>query len=289
VAIDTATTIHLGFGAGRNLVGSADARYMFTGKERDIAETGYDYFGARYYDSWSGRFSSMDPHASSYPGLSPFNYAAGNPIVFVDPNGMDLTDYRDESGKLIEHKDDGSNAVFQLTSFSKSQTDLSERKKYFKFTGFSDQGGKNEINSIATRAWVQAYIVNSPIFSEGKNTYCNLAVQSMINTELSMHGEPPIDPGNANATLNGMSTINGFHPLPGQDDAVVAASRGFLTVVGWNSGSDDQSGHVATLSISPNPVFVANVGPKQWSGFVRFSKAFGEDKRGNLQYWYFNK
>jgi len=30
------------------------AKYKFTGKERDI-ETGYDYFGARYYDSRIGR------------------------------------------------------------------------------------------------------------------------------------------------------------------------------------------------------------------------------------------
>ncbi len=29
--------------------GEADARYKFVSKERDV-ETGYDYFGARYYD-----------------------------------------------------------------------------------------------------------------------------------------------------------------------------------------------------------------------------------------------
>ena len=35
----------------------------FTGKERD-AETGYSYFGARYYDSdLSGLFLSVDPMA----------------------------------------------------------------------------------------------------------------------------------------------------------------------------------------------------------------------------------
>jgi RHS repeat-associated protein len=32
----------------------------FTGKERD-AESGNDYFGARYYASSMGRFSSPDP------------------------------------------------------------------------------------------------------------------------------------------------------------------------------------------------------------------------------------
>ena len=32
----------------------------FTGKERD-AETGLDYFGARYYGSKIGRFTTVDP------------------------------------------------------------------------------------------------------------------------------------------------------------------------------------------------------------------------------------
>jgi RHS repeat-associated protein len=32
----------------------------FTGKERD-AETGLDYFGARYHSSAQGRFTSPDP------------------------------------------------------------------------------------------------------------------------------------------------------------------------------------------------------------------------------------
>jgi RHS repeat-associated protein len=33
---------------------------LFTGKERD-GETGLDYFGARYYASAQGRFTSADP------------------------------------------------------------------------------------------------------------------------------------------------------------------------------------------------------------------------------------
>ena len=58
-----------------------------TGKERD-SETGFSYFGARYYDSdiLTG-WLSVDPMADKYPGLSPYAYCALNPIRVIDPNG----------------------------------------------------------------------------------------------------------------------------------------------------------------------------------------------------------
>ena len=66
-----------------NQQGSAyNERYKFTGKERD-AETGYDYFGARYYASGNLSWLSVDPLAS------PYAYAAWNPVKFVDPDGME--------------------------------------------------------------------------------------------------------------------------------------------------------------------------------------------------------
>jgi RHS repeat-associated protein len=72
----------------RNLTASADARLKFTGKERDAAETGYDYFGARYYDSWGGRWLEADPVMELFPGQSAYAYSYNNPINFLDPNGM---------------------------------------------------------------------------------------------------------------------------------------------------------------------------------------------------------
>jgi RHS repeat-associated protein len=77
---------------------SADPRYKFTGQERD-AETGYDDFGARYYDARLGRFLSVDPHESGYPGVTPYCYAGNCPILFIDPTGMDSTVYVRESGQ----------------------------------------------------------------------------------------------------------------------------------------------------------------------------------------------
>ena len=63
----------------------------FTGKERDT-ESGNDYFGARYYSSFMGRFESPDkPFADQHSGdpqsWNLYMYAGDEPLVFVDPTG----------------------------------------------------------------------------------------------------------------------------------------------------------------------------------------------------------
>ena len=52
------------------------------------AETGFSYFGARYYDSdvLTG-WLSVDPMADKYPRLSPYAYCGWNPVKLVDPDG----------------------------------------------------------------------------------------------------------------------------------------------------------------------------------------------------------
>jgi RHS repeat-associated protein len=60
--------------------------YTFSGKEKDV-ETGYGYFGARYYDSGLSIWLSVDPMSDKYPSMSPYNYCANNPVILVDPDG----------------------------------------------------------------------------------------------------------------------------------------------------------------------------------------------------------
>lgn len=67
-------------------------RFTFTRKERD-EETGFSYFGARYYDSdLSGLFLSVDPMSDKYPGISPYAYCAWNPVKLIDPDGREAVD-----------------------------------------------------------------------------------------------------------------------------------------------------------------------------------------------------
>lgn len=69
--------------------GLYDERYKFTGKERD-AESGYDYYGARYLWSTLGHWLSVDPMADKYPWISPYAYCEWNPIKFIDPDGRKI-------------------------------------------------------------------------------------------------------------------------------------------------------------------------------------------------------
>jgi RHS repeat-associated protein len=65
-----------------------------TGKERD-AETGLDYFGARYFSGAQGRFTSPDAKQftlrtiSSPQKWNKYAYVRNNPLVMVDPDGLD--------------------------------------------------------------------------------------------------------------------------------------------------------------------------------------------------------
>ncbi len=62
-------------------------RYLYNGKELQEGLGYYDY-GARYYDPFVGRWTSVDPLAESYYSHSSYNYALNDPIGKFDPNGM---------------------------------------------------------------------------------------------------------------------------------------------------------------------------------------------------------
>jgi len=56
-------------------------------KELD-QETGWYYYGARYYDPQVSTWLSVDPLAEKYPAFSPYNFTMNNPVRFIDPTGM---------------------------------------------------------------------------------------------------------------------------------------------------------------------------------------------------------
>ena len=83
---------------------SFSSMYTFSAKEKD-AETGYSYFGSRYYSSDLSIWLSVDPMSDKYPSLSPYTYCANNPVKLVDPNGetWERPEDIDLANSLINH------------------------------------------------------------------------------------------------------------------------------------------------------------------------------------------
>ena len=63
--------------------------YSFNAKEKDY-ESGFHYYGSRYYSSELSIWNSTDPMADKYPSLTPYNYCANNPVKLIDPNGKEI-------------------------------------------------------------------------------------------------------------------------------------------------------------------------------------------------------
>jgi RHS repeat-associated protein len=76
--------------------GEPSNRYKFNGKEEQKKEfadgSGLELidFGARFQDPQIGRFFALDRFADKFSSFSPFQYAADNPIKFIDVNGDSL-------------------------------------------------------------------------------------------------------------------------------------------------------------------------------------------------------
>ena len=96
------------------------AMYTFSAKEKD-AETGYSYFGSRYYNSDLSIWLSVDPMADKYPSMSSYVYCADNPVKLVDPNGEEIVLFVNKTKYTYNGKDfvdgNGNVATFSKNSF----------------------------------------------------------------------------------------------------------------------------------------------------------------------------
>ena len=80
--------------------------YKYDAKERD-AETGNDYFGARFYSSTYGHFLSPDPMGNYFAnGANPqswnlYSFVRNSPLSYSDPTGLDCI-YMNTAGPGVD-------------------------------------------------------------------------------------------------------------------------------------------------------------------------------------------
>ncbi len=113
-------------------------RYFFNGQEADNevygegAVLGYEF---RQYDSRLSRWWSIDPLADKYPGVGPYAFCNGSPILLMDPSGEEISEHVDKKGRIIAHYNDGDNSVYlHKAGVTKSDID-SERSSLHNTAG----------------------------------------------------------------------------------------------------------------------------------------------------------
>jgi RHS repeat-associated protein len=156
----------------------------FTGKERD-AETGLDYFGARYFSGAQGRFTSADPYMPSADVKDPqswnrYAYARNNPLRYIDPNGLDWSDLSEEQRRVFQQYADSYNKTNKsklsteqvYNTLNESQMATHESVTYaLEHTQLVDNQGNNMGNALQQVAGVSKIAGEIPGSSKGDQQF----------------------------------------------------------------------------------------------------------------------
>lgn len=144
--------------------------FHFTGKERD-AESGNDYFGARYYASTMGRFLSPDWSAKEEPvpyaklddpqSLNLYAYVGNNPLSRVDKDGHSTLVYDgnshtitfyDKNGNEIGHWEAHNNVAIHAPKGEGFQGHFTHgpiQNGTYSIRGADQKGGKQHVGEPA--------------------------------------------------------------------------------------------------------------------------------------------
>ena len=140
--------------------GGDGIRQQFTQKERDN-ETGLDYFGARYFASTQGRFTSTDPENVGADVGEPqswngYAYCLNNPLRFIDPDGLRWAQYVVDGAIHYEWFDDkekdqnGQTAYDRAIGAGWTAVRFNESKNYSYINGLIAPGEQIRVATLTT-------------------------------------------------------------------------------------------------------------------------------------------
>jgi RHS repeat-associated protein len=173
------STVAIGIRASEQLnrIGS-----RYTGKERD-AESGNDYFGARYYSSSMGRFMSPDSLLGSPDDPQSWNlysYVRNNPVKNTDPDGHDVQVCSND-GSGNQHCQVVSNDQYQA---AQQATNAQGILNVPSLTNVGANGTSNITDSSGNTVGTATYVPNSGLdFYSNQGAYAQLgAANTVVNT-----------------------------------------------------------------------------------------------------------
>lgn len=132
------------------------------------AESGYDYFGARFYDPRIGRFFTVDRFASKYPALTPYQYATNNPPLVIDINGDSTFVTQNADGTYsvkdgnLSGKEDDTGIYLKNADGSRTLIGNSETPYSFVNDGVFVEGARIDFASTEGQDFVDAVVLENP-------------------------------------------------------------------------------------------------------------------------------
>ena len=151
--------------------------YKFGGKEFDT-ENGLDLydFHARQMEPMLGRFTTMDPMAEKYYNMSPYGYTGNNPMIYIDPTGMDQwrTSNQDEIERVLLAMRTGEQV--DTESFGDEWTRTTDEELAEEMAMYDDETNEYFIDGTPYQDF-EGYGMNQEGFDLG---YKNLVGPSMI-------------------------------------------------------------------------------------------------------------
>jgi len=235
-------------------------RQKFTQKERDT-ETGLDYFGARYYASTQGRFTSVDPanitgrHVVNPQRWNLYVYVNNNPLALFDPDGRDP---QGKAGRTID-------IFLTFKPTDREYTKTRKGRVYDKgpdYDGLKERGRKAGFNVVVhqlsgsdaqtvTNSLMTSEVTSIVGHGAGPTVGKFTAVAVPLNgseigpggvrpTTTDSHGTitpvgPQTDPPMVNATVTGLFTCNSADKLP-QQFTLLDTNQSMIVNTGGNDG-----------------------------------------------------
>lgn len=115
---------------------SNNSPYKFNGKELD-EETGWYYYGARYYDPRISVWLSVDQMWERHSTKSPYVYVLNNPIALIDPDGnQEFPSYAAYKSAM------GKNALSRKDMWKQGHW-LARDRENFSLAGFTWKGNQD--------------------------------------------------------------------------------------------------------------------------------------------------
>ena len=147
--------------------------FKYNGKELDRLH-GLDWFdyGARHYDGVIGSWPTMDPLCEKYYSISPYAYCANSPILYIDPNGMDIWEINDK-GNVVNYEEtkeydmirmqdsNVSPLKFKYGTINHKSIKIDDSSEYDLFQINGDENGKSVFEMVAQNTdveWTKAQL-----------------------------------------------------------------------------------------------------------------------------------